>query len=85
MNAKPGDLIVVETEHVGDVEREGEVLEVMEGDLGIRFRVKWRDGRETLLMPSAGSVRVVPKRKSSARRKTSAPSKRASSTARRRA
>lgn len=59
MEAKAGDRIVVETEHVGDVEREGEVLEVLEGDLGIRYRVKWRDGRETVLTPAAGSVRVV--------------------------
>jgi Domain of unknown function (DUF1918) len=59
MEAKAGDRIVVETEHVGDVEREGEVLEVLEGDLGIRYRVRWRDGRETVLTPAAGSVRVV--------------------------
>jgi hypothetical protein len=59
MDAKVGDRIVVETEHVGDVEREGEVLEVLEGDLGIRYRVRWRDGRETVLTPAAGSVRVV--------------------------
>jgi len=59
MEVKAGDRIVVETEHVGDVEREGEVLEVMEGDLGIRYRVRWHDGRETVLTPAAGSVRVV--------------------------
>lgn len=59
MDAKQGDRIVVETEHVGDVEREGEVLEVIESDLGTRYRVKWRDGRETVLTPAAGSVRVV--------------------------
>jgi hypothetical protein len=59
MDAKPGDVIVVETEHVGDVEREGEVLEVTESDLGIRYRVRWRDGRETVLMPAAGNVRIV--------------------------
>lgn len=59
MEARPGDRIVVETEHVGDVEREGEVIEVIEGDLGMRYRVRWRDGRETVLTPAAGSVRVV--------------------------
>lgn len=59
MEVKAGDRIVVETEHVGDVEREGEVLEVIEGDLGLRYRVRWRDGRETVLTPAAGSVRVV--------------------------
>ena len=59
MEVKTGDRIVVETEHVGDVEREGEVLEVIEGDLGLRYRVRWRDGRETVLTPAAGSVRVV--------------------------
>jgi len=59
MEAKAGDRIVVETEHVGEMEREGEVLEVIEGDPGLRYRVKWQDGRETVLTPAAGSVRVV--------------------------
>jgi Domain of unknown function (DUF1918) len=61
VEAKPGDLIAIETETVGQPEREGEVLEVVEGSLGARYRVRWTDGHESLLQPAAGSVRVVRK------------------------
>jgi hypothetical protein len=59
MDVKPGDRIAVETEHVGDPEREGEVLEVIEGSTSVTYRVRWRDGRETLFAPTAGAMRVV--------------------------
>jgi uncharacterized protein DUF1918 len=59
MDVKPGDRISVETEHVGDPEREGEVLEVLEGSASVTYRVRWRDGRETLFTPAAGAMRVV--------------------------
>lgn len=59
MEAKLGDRILVESEHVGEREREGEVLEVIEGSVGVRYRVRWRDGRETMLTPAGGVVRVV--------------------------
>jgi hypothetical protein len=59
MEAKVGDTIVIETEHVGDVAREGEILELLESDLGIGYRVRWRDGHESVLRPAAGSVRVI--------------------------
>lgn len=59
MDAKKGDRIIVESEKVGQPEREGEVLEVEHGDLGIRLRVRWSDGRETVFTPSAGSATVV--------------------------
>ncbi|MEX1262741.1 MAG: DUF1918 domain-containing protein [Actinomycetota bacterium] len=61
MDAKPGDQIAVETETVGQPERQGEVLEIVEGTLGISYRVRWNDGHESLLRPAAGSARVVPK------------------------
>jgi hypothetical protein len=59
MQAKPGDRIAVETEHVGESEREGEVLEIIEGSTSITYRVRWRDGRETLFTPFAGAMRIV--------------------------
>ncbi len=59
MNIEIGDRIAVETERVGGVEREGEVLEIIHGGVGITFRVRWRDGRETLFTPAAGAIRVV--------------------------
>jgi hypothetical protein len=60
VNIKTGDLIAVEAERVGTPEREGEVLEVISGGIGITYRVKWRDGRETLFSPAAGAIRVMP-------------------------
>ena len=61
MQAKVGDHIVVESETVGTPTREGEVLEVMRGQVGLRFRVRWQDGHESIFTPSAGSVRVIAK------------------------
>jgi hypothetical protein len=62
MEMKPGDRIAVETEHVGDPEREGEVLEIIEGATAVTYRVRWRDGRETLFTPAAGAMRIVERR-----------------------
>jgi hypothetical protein len=59
MNANVGDHIVVESETVGTPTREGEVLEVLQGATGPRYRVRWLDGRETIFTPSGGSARVI--------------------------
>jgi hypothetical protein len=59
MQVKPGDRVAVETEHVGEPEREGEVLEIIEGSTSVTYRVRWSDGRETLFTPSAGSMRIL--------------------------
>ena len=61
MEARSGDQIVVETERTGQEPRHGEVLEVIQGTVSISYRVKWEDGHESVLTPSAGAVRVVPK------------------------
>jgi hypothetical protein len=63
MNANVGDRIVVESEAVGMPTREGEILEVIEGEIGVRFRVRWEDGHETVFTPSGGSARIVPTRR----------------------
>lgn len=60
MEAKVGDRIALETEHVGSQGREGEVLEVVQGGVSVSYRVRWRDGRETFLTPAAGAVVVLP-------------------------
>ncbi len=57
MDVKVGDRIAVETEHVGEPERMGEVLEVIQGDTTVRYRVKWQDGHESTFTPAAGVVR----------------------------
>jgi hypothetical protein len=62
MVASVGDRIVVESESVGTPTREGEVLEVIEGEVGVRYRVRWEDGHETVFTPSGGAARIVPRR-----------------------
>ena len=59
--ASEGDLIVINPRKVGDPPREGEVLEVIEGDLRIRYRVQWKDGHESLYAPAAGAARIEPR------------------------
>jgi hypothetical protein len=59
MVAKIGDRIVVESEKVGVPPREGEILEVITHEVHTEFRVRWDDGRETSIRPSAGSYRTV--------------------------
>ena len=63
MAAKVGDRIVVESEHVGESTREGEIVEIIQGALGIRYQVRWQDGHESMFTPSGGSARIVSKRK----------------------
>jgi hypothetical protein len=59
MVAKVGDRIVVESEKVGQPDREGTILEVLEASYGTRYRVRWDDGHESTIRPSAGSARIV--------------------------
>ena len=59
MRARPGDVIVIDSPQVGSPPREGEVLKVIHGELSVSYRVKWSDGRETLLSPVAGAARIV--------------------------
>lgn len=58
MEAETGDRILVEAETVGQPEREGEVLEVVEGATQVTYRVRWSDGHESLFTPAAGALRV---------------------------
>jgi hypothetical protein len=59
MDAKTGDRILVEAETVGQPDREGEVLEVIEGSTRVSYRVRWADGHESIFTPAAGSMRVL--------------------------
>jgi hypothetical protein len=63
MAAKVGDRIVVESEHVGQPTREGKIVEIIEGALGVRYRVHWEDGHTSIYTPSGGSARIVPKKR----------------------
>lgn len=59
MEAKKGDHILVEAETVGTPDREGDVVEVIEGSTKLTYRVRWSDGHETLFTPAAGAMRVT--------------------------
>ena len=59
MSAKRGDLIVIDSSQVGSKPREGEVLEVIQGEVSVSYRVKWADGRQTLIAPGSGIARIV--------------------------
>ena len=59
MTGKPGERIEVESEAVGQPTREGEILEVIQGEVAIRYRVRWSDGHESVFSPSGGSARIV--------------------------
>lgn len=58
MDAKKGDRIIVESVQIGQPRREGEILEVHEGEIGVRYRVRWADGHESTFTPTAGIARI---------------------------
>jgi len=59
MQVRIGDRIVLESERVGQQDREGEILEVLDSPLGPNYRVRWDDGHESEIRPKAGSARIV--------------------------
>lgn len=57
MRAKPGDRIVVQGHHVGEPNRDAEVLEVHGADGGPPYRVRWSDdGHEGLYFPGPDAM-----------------------------
>jgi hypothetical protein len=58
--ARPGDVIVIESEKVGSPPREGEVLEILHGQVSVSYRVRWVDGHESVIAPGAGNTSIVP-------------------------
>jgi hypothetical protein len=58
--AKRGDVIVIESEKVGSPPREGEVLEILHGQVSVSYRVRWQDGHESVIAPGAGNTSIVP-------------------------
>jgi hypothetical protein len=61
MRAHVGDRIVVESEKVTQTSRSGVVEEVLQED-PLRLRIRWEDGRTTVLAPSAGAASIAPRR-----------------------
>jgi hypothetical protein len=64
MHAKPGDHIVIQGHHVGEIEKEGEIIEVHGKGGEPPFLVRWsEEERETLVFPgSDATVRVSPRK-----------------------
>lgn len=63
-NWKPGDVLIVEGRRVGDIPREGEILEVLGESAHPHFSVRWDDGHESILYPAENvTLRHPPVRK----------------------
>ena len=57
MEAAVGDRIVVEAEKVAQAARRGVIEEIVQAEPA-RFRVRWDDGRESIIAPAAGAARI---------------------------
>jgi hypothetical protein len=53
--AHPGDRFVVRGHHLGEPERDGEILEVMGKDGGPPYLVLWDDGHKSEVFPGPDS------------------------------
>jgi hypothetical protein len=51
MYAKPGDVLIVESQTVEQQQRQATILEVRSPDGSPPYRVQWRDGHEGLIYP----------------------------------
>jgi len=56
---RSGDLILIDSPQVGSPPREGEVLEVIHGEVSVSYRVRWADGHQTLIAPKSGTARIL--------------------------
>ena len=80
MDATTGDRISVVGAKTGSVTREGEILEVIEGEMHVRYRVQWTDGHESLFSPGPGVATVLPGSKPAARKSIAKSTARGAST-----
>jgi hypothetical protein len=58
-----GDRIHVESGKAGEAAREGEILEIIDHEYGVSYRVRWDDGHESTFRPTAGTVHTTRPRK----------------------
>jgi uncharacterized protein DUF1918 len=71
MTGKIGDRIVVEPKTVAQTGRGGVIEEVLQQEPP-RYRVRWDDGRETIIAPTSGAVRVEASKAKTTRKKAGA-------------
>lgn len=53
MHASVGDEIAVDAPHTGDVQRKGEIIEVLDEGGTVHYRVRWDDGHVSLYFPGS--------------------------------
>ena len=58
MHGDVGDELVVRARNIGQPDRKGEILEVLEEHGNEHYRVRWDDGHESLFFPSS-DARIV--------------------------
>jgi hypothetical protein len=58
-SAEPGDVIVIDSPHVGSPPREGDVIEVIQSEVSLTYRVRWADGHQSLITPTSGTARII--------------------------
>ncbi len=56
MRAEIGDELIVRGRHVGDEDREGTILEIHGVNGAPPYVVRWRDGHESVFVPSSDTV-----------------------------
>jgi hypothetical protein len=59
MAVKQRDRIVIDSDKAGQPAREGEILEVIDAEYGVRYRVRWDDGHESTIRPAGGIAHVI--------------------------
>jgi uncharacterized protein DUF1918 len=80
MEGKVGDRVVVEPKAVAKAGRGGVIEEVLQ-QAPPRYRVRWDDGRESIIAPASGAVRVEATSKPKATGKAKTTGKKAARTA----
>lgn len=57
MQAEVGDRLIIKGHHIGEPDRDAEILEVRGADGGPPYVVRWEDsGHETVFFPGADAV-----------------------------
>jgi Domain of unknown function (DUF1918) len=70
MEGRVGDRVILESERTGQAAREGKIVEVLGAGEVVHYRVRWEDGHESTLFPSAGSITIIHKASKAGRPKT---------------
>lgn len=69
--AQPGDELIVKGHHLGEPERDGEIVEVVGADGAPPYVVRWDDGHTSRLFPGSDAyVRPLKRRRKLPSQKT---------------